>query len=215
MADSNQAKRETVVLVHGLWMHSLVLIWFGWQLYRQGYQVRLFSYRSLLRTPVQNADILAGVLRKLDSPIVHLVGHSLGGIVLLHLLDRHADLKPGRMVLLGSPVRGSHVAANIRKLPLIRTLLLGRSIHQGVLGGCPKFPGNRELGVICGNRPIGFGRMFMSTEQSSDGTVLVRETHISRARESLELGVTHTSLMFSPEVVRQVVCFLGKGRFCS
>lgn len=213
MQSRNRKNNETVVLVHGLWMHGVVMVWFGWMLYRRGYQIRLFSYRSLLRMPEQNADRLAKVVDGIKTPVVHMVGHSLGGIVLMHLLDRHPGLKPGRFVLLGSPVRGSLVAANIMRLPVIRTLLLGRSIHQGLLGGCPKFPGNRELGVICGNTPIGIGRLFTNSDQANDGTVLVKETRVEKAREHLEMSVTHTSMVFSKAVIRQVAGFLAQGRF--
>jgi len=204
---------ETVVLVHGLWMHGTVMHWFARRLRRQGYRVEVFSYRSLLRTPTENADHLVRRLEQMTTPVVHLVGHSLGGIVLLHVLDRYADLKPGRLVLLGSPVKGSLVAANIARIPLLRQVLLGRSVHQGLLGGCPKFAGQRELGVICGDQPFGFGRLFTRTREPNDGTVLVRETRVDRARQCLEIPATHTSLLFSSLAAQQTGRFLANGQF--
>lgn len=205
---------EAVVLVHGLWMRGLVFFYMASLLRRQGYQVKQFSYRSYWRTPAENADLLAKSIEKIQAPVVHLVGHSLGGIVLLHLLDRQLHLKPGRVVLLGCPVKGSQVAAKIMRIPLFGALLLGKSVHQGLLGGAPKFSGQRKLGVICGDRPFGAGRLFVSADSPGDGTVFVRETKLDKTRDTIELNVTHTSMLFSVDVARQIGCFLGNGRFC-
>ncbi|MCB1756980.1 MAG: alpha/beta fold hydrolase [Gammaproteobacteria bacterium] len=205
---------ETVILVHGLWMHGLVFFRMASLLRRQGYRVRRFSYRSMLRTPAENADLLAKRIDRVQTPVVHLVGHSLGGIVVLHLLDRQLHLKPGRVVLLGCPARGSEVAARLMRIPLLGAFMLGKSVHKGLLGGAPGFSGQRELGVVYGNRPIGAGRLFVTAESSGDGTVLARETNIDKARDSIELNETHTSMIFSAEVARQIGCFLDKGRFC-
>ncbi len=206
--------RETVVLVHGLWMRAGVMSYLARRLRRHGFAVKTFSYHSLLNTAAENADRLQAVLAEIDTPVVHLVGHSLGGIVIMHLLNRQLHLKPGRIVLLGSPIRGSHVAENIYKIPLLRTLLLGRSIHHALLGGGPKFSGQRELGVICGDKNLGVGRLFSNdTKSSGDGTVLLRETAVEKSRDSIELPVTHTSMLFSKEVVEQIACFLENGEF--
>lgn len=212
--DNRSKARETVVLVHGLWMRSGVMGYLARHLRRRGFAVKTFSYHSVLNTAAENADQLQAVLEEVDTPVVHLVGHSLGGIVLMHLLNRQLHLKPGRVVLLGSPIRGSHIAANIYKIPLLRTIILGRSIHRALLGGAPAFSGQRELGVICGDKSFGIGRLFSTgTHSAGDGTVLLRETTIEKSRDSVELPVTHTSMLFSKEVAEQVACFLENGEF--
>ncbi len=208
-----QSQMETIVLVHGLWMHGLFFTWLARQLKKHGYDVQLYSYHSLLRTPVENAWRLAELIEKINTPVVHLVGHSLGGIIILHLLDKVANLKPGRIVLLGSPVKGSQVAVNAVRIPLLGKLLLGRSVYQGLLGGVPKFSGQRELGVIVGTKPFGVGHLFARFGGLNDGTVFTRETRIDNARDTVELAVTHTSMVFSKKVVLQIACFLERARF--
>ena len=210
----NLRSRETVVLVHGLWMRGAVMGYLARHLRHHGFAVRTFSYHSVLNTAAENADRLNLMLEEIDTPIVHLVGHSLGGIVLMHLLNRQLHLKPGRIVLLGSPTRGSHVAENIYKIPLLRTVVLGRSVHHALLGGAPAFSGQRELGVICGDTNVGIGRLFSrDTQSSGDGTVMLGETAIEKSRDSVELPVTHTSMLFSKEVAEHIVCFLENGKF--
>ena len=94
---------------------------------------------------------------------LHLVAHSLGGIVLHHLFRQFPDLPPGRVVLLGSPVRGSGVARRMAVSPFLRPLL-GSNREEGLLGDVPPWPPNRELGVIAGNRGLGVGRLIGGLE---------------------------------------------------
>ena len=55
------------------------------------------------------ADALAGHLRA-QGEVAHVVAHSLGGLVACEAIASHADLPAGRVVLMGSPVRGSRTA---------------------------------------------------------------------------------------------------------
>ena len=104
---------ETVVLVHGIWMSSLELVLLARRLRRCGYRTLRFHYRSLRRTVRQNAAHLARRVQQLPAGQIHLVGHSLGGLVVLQALQDHPDLVTGGVVLLGSPVGGSAVARRI------------------------------------------------------------------------------------------------------
>ena len=45
---------------------------------------------------------------------VHLVGHSMGGVLILRALQADPGMPPGRVVLMGAPVRGSAVARRPR-----------------------------------------------------------------------------------------------------
>ena len=47
----------------------------------------------------------------------------------------------------------------------------------------------------------------------NDGTVLVDETHLPGAADQLRLRTSHSGLLFSAEVARQVAAFLETGRF--
>ncbi|MDO6459515.1 alpha/beta hydrolase [Granulosicoccaceae sp. 1_MG-2023] len=208
-----QTGNETVVFVHGLWMHGTVMLRLARLVGRAGFRTRVFSYHSLLQTPAQAADRLAARLEKIDTPVIHLVGHSLGGIVLLHLLDRHPQLKPGRVVLLGSPVGGSRVAASLARFPVLGALLLGRSVTNGLLGNAPRFAGHRELGLICGERAFGLGRLICRDTQPGDGTVYLSETRVRHSADEIHVPETHTSMLFSRVVAEQIISFLQAGHF--
>jgi pimeloyl-ACP methyl ester carboxylesterase len=205
-------KAELVVLVHGIWMTGLEMLFLRRRLHGCGYRTLRFPYASLRRTPEENAAALAGFIWQQGEAPLHLVAHSLGGIVLMHLFERFSGLPPGRVVLLGSPVQGSGVARRLAGSPLLGRLL-GCSIQRGLLGGVPEWGGRRELGVIAGSAGIGLGTLVGGLGQPSDGTVAMAETGVGAATDTCALPVSHTGLLFSPAVADAVCCFLQNGRF--
>src|SRR6185437_16510566 len=101
---------ETVVFVHGLYMVGLELALLRRRVGQAGYETRQFSYKSLSRGPVQNAAALGLYLQAIRTERLHLVAHSLGGLVVLRMFQDGPTLPPGRVVFMGSPVRGSRFA---------------------------------------------------------------------------------------------------------
>jgi pimeloyl-ACP methyl ester carboxylesterase len=205
-------ERERVVLVHGIWMTGLEMRWLGWRLARCGFLPGRFHYLSTRRTPEENARKLGKYLQGLDVDRLHLVGHSLGGVVLLHLFEQFPDLPPGRVVVMGSPLLGSGVARRMHRSPWLRPVL-GRSIERGLLGDAPSWSGDRELGVIAGSHSVGVGRLLGGLEQPSDGTVAVAETRFPGADAVQVIETSHTGMIFSRSVAREVCHFLRHGCF--
>ncbi len=198
--------------MHGIWMSGLEMGLLGRRLAACGFQPRRFRYHSLRCAPAENAEELATFARRLDLPRLHFVGHSLGGIVLLHLFARHTDLPPGRVVLLGCPAQGSGVARRLAHLPVLRPSL-GRSVEDGLLGEAPAWRGGRELGVIAGTGGLGVGRLIGGLTSPSDGTVAVAETRLPGAKDMLTLDTTHTGMLFSRSVAVATARFLSGGCF--
>ncbi|MEJ1296848.1 MAG: alpha/beta hydrolase [Candidatus Sedimenticola sp. (ex Thyasira tokunagai)] len=205
-------QREHVVLIHGIWMTGLMMRRLGGRLSAAGYSVHYFNYHSVNATPIVNARKLARFIRGVGAQRLHLVAHSLGGVVLLHLYHHFHDLPPGRVVLLGSPVRGSGVAKKMSERPWMAPIL-GRSVDCGLLGGVPAWKGERELGSIVGTHNIGIGRLIGGLGDSGDGTVAVAETELAGAADTTQVEVGHTAMLFSPTVAAEVISFLNKGHF--
>ncbi|HWP94759.1 MAG TPA: alpha/beta hydrolase [Gammaproteobacteria bacterium] len=201
---------EPVVFVHGLWMTGHELFLLRRRVARAGFATFRFRYRSLDHSLERNAAVLAAFVRALDVPRVHFVGHSLGGLVILRALQAFADLPPGRVVLLGAPVRGSKVAARAVRSPLTRWLIgaAAGALVTGVPPTCPE----REVGVIAGTLPLGVGLLFGGPARPHDGTVAVEEARLDGAPVK-SLPVTHTSLLVSPAVARETIRFLKEGMF--
>jgi predicted alpha/beta hydrolase family esterase len=143
-----------VLVVHGLWMNGLETHWLRQRLAARGFDARAFSYHSLQADLPEVVAALEAQVRALEPP-VHLVGHSLGGVMLLALFEHAHDLPQGRVVLLGSPVNGSCAATAVARWP-IGPAVLGRLALQELVGErrrCWTQP--RDRGVyVSGNGPL-------------------------------------------------------------
>jgi pimeloyl-ACP methyl ester carboxylesterase len=203
---------ETVVLVHGVLMRGGELALLARRLRRCGYLPRFFDYPSRNRNVHGNARALVKFIQNLREPVVHLVGHSLGGVLILHALQVEPELPPGRVVLLGTPARGSRVAQRLHRLAWGRWLL-GNSLEGGLLETAPEWARQRELGVIAGRIPLGIGLILGVLSGAHDGTVAVAETAVKGAQGSIVLSTTHTGLVFSRVVADQVCYFLKHACF--
>ena len=182
------------------------------QLVAAGYECHIFKYQIWGKPPANIARRLNQYVEKLDSPVVHFVGHSFGGIVLLHMFDQHPFNKDGRIVLLGSPVNGSVVGKRLSKVPITRWTL-GKTIDQGLLGDAPEWKGWQDIGIIAGTFPLGVGLMAGGPEMPHDGTVSVDETRLKGATDFITLPVSHTGMLLSTRVAVQVATFLRAGKF--
>ncbi len=180
---------------------------------RQGFACHQFFYRSLLKTPQENARKLHGFLVRLDADIVHLVAHSLGGVVVVHLFDCEPVQKPGRVLMLGTPLHGSEIARRLHARMFTRPLL-GRSVHRGLLGNLPAWKGPRPLGMIAGTHALGVGTLLLGGLPSlSDGTITVKETRSPGVDIHLCVPCSHAGMLWSPQVAAAIGRFLRAGDF--
>jgi pimeloyl-ACP methyl ester carboxylesterase len=203
------AALSKVLLVHGIWNARHWLAPFAIRLRREGLTPELFGYDSVLRDPGRAGDRLIERLRR--NPVELLVGHSLGGLIILEALRRAPELPVKRVVCLGSPLCGSGVVAAMGRRPLF-PLLLGRS--RGILEtGCAPWQGPAAVGVVAGNRARGVGGWFARMEGESDGTVSVAETRLPGLTDHCIVPASHSGLILSADAARQTARFLLHGRF--
>jgi hypothetical protein len=203
-----------VVYVHGLWMTGLEGVVLRRRLAKElDAATPLFSYPSVRAGIASNAQRLARRLLSIRADTLHLVGHSLGGLVIVKMFDTGLSLPPGRVVLLGSPVSGSRAAHGLADWR-IGKIIMGRGVREELLRArqC-SWTQERELGVIAGTLPVGLGRIVNSHAAPGDGTVYVDETHLDGMKERMLVRVGHTGLPFSAAVARQTAAFLRSGRF--
>jgi pimeloyl-ACP methyl ester carboxylesterase len=140
--------RESVVLVNGLWLGDPALWLLARRLRRAGFQTFRFSYPSVRQDLRANAAQLHEFLARVPGTTVHLVGYSLGGLVIRALFRFHPGQRPGRVVLLGSPQQGSRAAVALSASGFGRRLI-GRSLAD-LNAGTPQaweWPA-REIGAI-------------------------------------------------------------------
>jgi pimeloyl-ACP methyl ester carboxylesterase len=213
-----------LVYVHGLWLNGWESVLLRGRLAREmACETSVFCYPSVGADIAANALALGQFLEGLSADILHLVAHSLGGLVVLELFENvlSADgsfpggqaLPPGRIVFLGSPVQGSSAAQHLARLPFGKSIM-GLTANEVLVAPRERqWNRARELGVIAGSLPLGLGRLMGPLDGPNDGTVLVEETRLPGATEHLTLRTSHSALMYSAEVARQAAAFLRHGHF--
>lgn len=207
------SKAPAVVLVHGLWLAGWCMALIAWRLRRAGFRTYLFSYPSVRKTLRENALALRRFSDEIDATTLHFVGHSLGGVVIRTMLGQCPPERPGRVVTLGSPHGGSHVARTVSRWSWGRRAV-GASIADLLHGDVPPSDlSGRDVGVVQGAMPIGLGRLIPGLPYPNDGVVAVEEAHWPGASDVVVLRIAHTAMLFAPSASRAACQFLRFGHF--
>ncbi len=209
---------DTVVCTHGFWSHGAGMFLIKRRLEKEyGMRALLFSYPSVRGTLDENAGALADFIDDQELTSAHIIGHSLGGVVALRMFADNPDAGPGRLVCLGSPLCGSRAADILSKQDWAEPIL-GRSLGAGVIDEAANdWAGEvcrqRDVGVIAGNVPIGFGQLVAEFDEPNDGTIAVSETRLEGAKDHVVMATSHKGMLVSRNVADQAAAFIRRGEF--
>jgi pimeloyl-ACP methyl ester carboxylesterase len=203
----------SVVTVHGLWMRGAAMAALHRRLAPRGFHLEHFSYPSVMGSLSACAAALAEFVDGVRGDTVHLVGHSLGGVLICAMLEARLPARIGRVVCLGSPLTGSRTAARLARWPGGERLI-GRCLADvNACGGFRAWRAGVEVGSIAGRIPLGVGRLLGPFPEPNDGTVAVAETIIAGLADHIVLPVSHVALLWSAQVAAQTQHFFEHGRF--
>ncbi len=177
--------------------------------------VTSFGYPS--REPLAaNCERLGEFISSQSAEKIYLLGHSLGGLVILGLASAGSrPLRVARAVIAGTPVAGSEAGRRFARWRYGRWLIAGAA---PVLGPADQSAWRAdkapfEVGVIAGTRGIGLGSLLGCLPAPHDGTIPVVETRFSGARDAITLPLSHSQMLLSGELVRQTLSFFSTGHF--
>lgn len=159
---------------------------------------------------------IADFAERCDGPL-HIVTHSLGGLVARALILAHRPAQLGRLVMLAPPNAGSNIADLIYRIRLNRVLLgpVGPYLRTMRLPEDEALLGqvDYELGIIAGNRAIDplFPRLILP--RPNDGKVAVAATRVPGMTDHIVLPVPHTLMVYDRRVAAQTLAFLETGGF--
>ena len=199
------AARVPVVLVHGLIDNHSVFAVMRRSLRRRGFtSVCSWNYSPLLADVSRGAADLGRHLQRICEQTgyerVHVVGHSLGGLLARYHVQRQGgDQHVESLVTLGTPHQGS-VLAHLLPTPLVRQLRPGSAVLRELAEPAP--------GV---RTPV--TAVYSDLDQVVVPTSAGRCDHPDlRARNVLVRGVGHMSLPFHRTVLDEVATTLAGRR---
>lgn len=193
-------------------MNRAAMLYLARSLASRGYRTQSVGYFSTMHDFDDNAAQVRRAITNATGSAVHVVAHSMGGMVCLRALERLDKSRVRRLVLLGSPIGGS---AGGRQFAQSRWggPLLGRTKSLWLATPKLDIPSGVETGALAGTWRFGLGRLLVKLPPPNDGVVTVAETRHPRLADHLVLPVAHSQMLISPLVARQVAAFLETGRF--
>ncbi len=195
--------KQSVILLHGLAANRLAMFRLACSLAAHGYHVANWGYASI-RNPIESQVVefrkrLERFLDRDPYDAVHLVTHSMGGIIVRRAFSLGRPANLGRLVMLGPPNAGSHVARTLaRPLGRLCPPLIDLSDSADSYVNRLVEPEGLDLGIIAA---------------AYDRVVKLESTFLPCQRDHIVLPGHHGTLPWRRETVRQVLHYLQYGRF--
>ena len=218
---------RVVILLHGLGRTRSATHGMAQYLAKTGNLSTLeFGYASTRAEVADHAKSLARVIQNLpDVDEVDFVAHSLGNLVIRRYLEdvkEQSRSKPsgpriGRIVMLGPPNNGAHMAQLLGDNKFVIALAGPPATELGP--GWPELAKHLatpdgEFGIIAGSRADQKARNPL-LQGGDDLVVAVSETKLPGASDFLVLPVIHSFMMDDPKVQEATLRFLDRGYFIS
>ena len=211
---------DGVVLLHGLGRTSGSMRLLERRVARAGYRTLSIRYSSTTEPLLAIAKTLEPDVCRFAGTLdgrIHIITHSLGGLVVRALLTRQKPKNLGRVVMLAPPHGGSEWVDMLERSRLARRILGPNSQYlltqrsadlERNLGDV-----DYELGIIAGDRPIDFLIAPFLIRTPHDGKVSVASTRVAGMADHLTLPVGHPMMPFHPRVASQAIAFIKSGMF--
>lgn len=176
-----------------------------------GFRTGYASYASRHMRLEEAVDTVARQIERMDAhgPL-HLVGHSLGGVVALRVKHDRPDLHVHRVVQLGSPNRGSAAARTLRDLRLAREFfgpVLSQLAEDPGEDGAP----DPDVMAVAGAAMPRWLAVRYGMRGLNDGLVSVRSAWGWAAGKRRRVESIHGWLPLSAEVAEDIIAFLKTG----
>lgn len=219
--ESEPIMTDTVILLHGIKKTSACMSKFARHLEGIGYKVRNLDYPST-RLPIERIAErieleIEDAAESTPNGKVHLIGHSMGGLVIRAVLKNYRPSNLGRVIMIGTPNNGSQVADLLKTVPLYQRLYgpAGQQLITDQSGFLDIFgPVDFDLGIIAGNRTIDpVSSLLIGYRNPNDGKVTVESTKLEGAADHIVVAANHTFFPSSKVMWQQAEAFLSNGLF--
>ncbi len=214
-------KGQCVILLHGLARTSHSMDKMELALNDAGYSTANVDYPSR-SMKIQDLTDLAmdeglNVCQSKNAKTIHLVTHSMGGILARYYLAKNKLSQLGHLVQLAPPNRGSLVTDQFRQEHWYKWVTgpAGQQLGTGK-DGIPSLLGavDYSTGVVAGNEHSPLDNWLAEIiPGEDDGKVSVDHAKVEGMSDFIVLPYTHISIMKQDEVIQQTLYFLKYGSF--
>tara|TARA_R110001592_G_scaffold59200_1_gene179609 strand:- start:60104 stop:60895 length:792 start_codon:yes stop_codon:yes gene_type:complete len=213
------SNKQCVVLVHGLWRSGWAMRSIANDLNDYAYQTVSISYPS---TSISIPEIAESYLppaieecKQGGAELIHIVSHSMGGIVVRQYLQNNHLPLGGKVVMLSPPNQGSELSEKFGDA----------GWYQHIVGPAGVSLSKKEGGIISSlkavKEPVGIiaayrdWSLFPSTwlPEPNDGTVSVDSMKLAEMDDFVLINSGHATMRFNNDTHQQIRYFLSRGEF--
>ncbi|MBA9071758.1 pimeloyl-ACP methyl ester carboxylesterase [Methylobacterium sp. RAS18] len=219
MSGTSADGTEGVLLLHGIARRAASLRPLERRLTRAGYVTLNLDYPARQLGLADIAEVIEPTVAAFGEDVtrLHIVTHSMGGLVARVLLARRRPDSLGRVVMLGPPNGGSEIADALHRFAAYRRFFgpagaeLGteRGAAQARLFGQVDYP----LGIIAGSRSLYPLASLLLLPGPNDGRVTVARTRLDGMTDHIVLPAAHPTMMWNRRLAAETLHFLREGRF--
>jgi len=205
-----EQKKERVFLLHGMGRSTMSLLLLKSHLKHAGYLADSYPYNAAKKDLDQiTKEFLEHVMENTGGEIYHLIGHSLGNIIIRNGFKKGYPPGLGRIVMLAPPNQPQDAAQAVSDNPIFKKITGDCGEKLGDVSFYCELPvPGVEFVVIAGDA----GPEFLFGEPN-DCVVTVESTRLEGMKEHLVLHRTHTFIMNSSDAKNCCVNFLKHGAF--
>jgi pimeloyl-ACP methyl ester carboxylesterase len=213
---SSSGEQEVIYLLHGLGRSKFAMWVLASRLEDAGFFVNNIGYSSINQSP---EEILLDVSEQINESMpknnqtVHFVGHSLGGLMIRAYLNRTQVNNLGRVVLIGTPNKGTPVVDKYQDTwwinmfgPMTLALSTDKENFPNSIAD-PYYP----VGIIAGISEDTNNEDIIPGQD--DGLVPLESTKMNGMTDFIIIESSHWMLRYDRDVASQTIEFLRHGRF--
>lgn len=211
---------EAIIILHGIFRTHRSMRGLAMFLEQAGYQVLNLSYPSTKHDLEKLAELIHPRINSFISKNhskVHFIGYSMGGLLIRVYLKKYRPRNLGRVVMVGTPNRGSEVADFLKDFYIYRKLY--GPAGQQLITNQEKFSHifcelDFEAGMIAGNTSIDPISSKM-IGKPNDGKVSLESAFMEGAKEQIIISSSHTFFPSNRQMWAQALSFIKTGKFSS
>lgn len=207
-----------ILLVHGFFKNYKDMEPLQEHLSQWGYHTHLVNLPTTFERLETIYEVFKIELSKINTASysnIHMVGHSMGGLIIRYYLSKQVVPNLGRCVFIGTPNKGTRLADIGLKIPLLPRLLKPIiALHsKSVAIDLPLNIPIPNIGIIAGTNHRLITGSFL--KQPNDGRVEVDATKLepSIMTDFITLNYVHTQIHKESITARLVHNFIQNGRF--